>query len=58
MNGIKNKNQLTVVKEYEYNKPLFQKIDCIIDSCYRDFQKKFFQTFKYRCIYTDNFKNY
>ena len=34
MNGILNKNQLAVVKEYEYNKPLIQKIDSLNDNCY------------------------
>ena len=37
-----NKNQLTVVKEYEYVKPLIQKIDSLIDNCYRDCHKNFF----------------
>ena len=36
MNDILNKNQLTVVKEYEFDKQLIHKIDSIIDNCYRD----------------------
>ena len=42
MNGIMNENQLTLVKEYEFDKPLLQKIDSIIDNCYRDCHKKIF----------------
>ena len=52
-----NKNQLTVVKVYEYIKPLIQKIDSIIDSCYRDCHKNYFHTFKNSCIYNINFTN-
>ena len=54
MDGIMNKNQLTVVKEYEFDKQLIHKIDSIIDSCYRDCHGKYFQTFKYDCIYDIN----
>ena len=36
MNGVMNENKLTFVKEYEFDKPLIQKIDSIKDSCYRD----------------------
>ena len=42
MNGIMNKNQLNVVKDYEYIKSLIQKIDSIIDSFCRDCHKIFF----------------
>ena len=41
-----NKTQLTVVKEYEYIKQFIQKIDPIIDNCYRDCHKNYFLTFK------------
>ena len=30
------RNQLTIVQEYEFDKPLIQKIDSILDKCYRD----------------------
>ena len=40
MDGIMNENQLTIVKEYEFDKPLIEKIDCVIDNCYRDCHKK------------------
>ena len=46
-----NKNQLTIVKEYEFDKPLIQKIDSIIDNCYRDCYSKYHHTFEYKCEY-------
>ena len=51
MDGIMNENQLTIVKEYEFDKLLIQKIDSIIDNCYRDCHKKCFHTFEYKCEY-------
>ena len=39
MNGIMNQNQLTVVKEYEFDNPLIQNIDSIINKRYRDCHK-------------------
>ena len=32
MNGMMNENQLTIVKEYKFDNPLFQKIDSLIDN--------------------------
>ena len=29
MDGILNETQLSIVKEFQFDKPLFQKIDCI-----------------------------
>ena len=46
-----NENELYVVKEYKFVKPLFNKIDSIIDGCYEDCHNKNFHTFKYVCIY-------
>ena len=46
MNGIMNKNQLTIVKEYECIKPLTHKIDSLIDNCYRDCHNKYHHTFE------------
>ena len=45
MNGIMNANQLTIVKEYEFDKPPIQKIDSLIDNSIRDCHHKFFHTF-------------
>ena len=50
MNGTMNENQLTIVKEYEFDNPLIDKIDFIIDGCYRERHNKSFHTFKYVCI--------
>ena len=36
MNGVINANQLTIVKEYQFDKPPIHKIDSIFDSCLRD----------------------
>jgi len=51
MNGIMNENQLTIVKEYELDKPLIHKIESIIDNCIRACHKKCFHTFEYKCLY-------
>ena len=45
MDGQMNENQLTIVKEYQFDKPVIQKIDCIIDDCIRDCYNKKFHTF-------------
>ena len=50
MDGDLNENQLTNVKEYEFDKSLFQKIDFIIDKCYRDCHKKNFMDLNIMCI--------
>ena len=49
MNCKTNKN--VMVKEYEFNNPLIQKIDSIIDECIRDCHHKFFHTFEHVCEY-------
>ena len=46
-----DENELYVVKEYQFDKPLIHKIDSLIDGCYRDCHNKCFHTFKYVCIY-------
>ena len=52
-----NKNQLTIVKEYELNNPLVQKIVSLIDNCIRDCHDKYFHTFDHICEYDLNFTN-
>ena len=52
-----NENQLTIVKEYEFNNPLFQKIDSIIDNSIRDSHHKYFHAFDHICEYNLNFTN-
>ena len=57
MNEIINENELTVVKEYEFDNPLIQNIICIINKCYRDCHNKYYHTFNYECVYDLNFTN-
>ena len=58
MNGIMNENQFTTVKEYEFDKPLIQKIDSIFDNCYRDCYSKYFHAFEYKCEYDVKLTNF
>ena len=55
MTGITNES--VIVKEYEFDKPLIQKIDSIIDNCIRDCHYKYFHTFDHVCEYDLNFTN-
>ena len=57
MNGITNQNQLTIVKEYEFDNALIQKIDCLIDNSIRDCHNKYFHTFDHICEYNLMFIN-
>ena len=57
MNRIINENELTVAKEYNFDNPLIQNIDCIIDKCYKGCHYKYFHTFEYECVYDLNFTN-
>ena len=57
MVGIMNQNQLTVVKEYEFDNPLIQKIDSLICNSIRDCHNKYFHTFGHICEYDLNSKN-
>ena len=57
MNEIINENELFVVKEYEFENPLIQNINSIIDRCYRDCHYKYFHNFKNEGIYNLNFTN-
>ena len=45
MDGIMNENQLTIVKNYEFDNPLIQRIDSLIDNSIRDCHHKYFHTF-------------
>ena len=57
MNGITNENQLTIVKEYEPDNALIQKIDFLIDNSIRDCHNKYFHTFDHICEYNLNSTN-
>ena len=49
MSGILNEN--VIVKEYEFDNPLIQKIDSLIDNSIRDCHNKYFHTFDHICEY-------
>ena len=44
-----NENQLTIVKDNEFDNTLSQKIDSIIENCIRDCYDKYFHTFDHIC---------
>ena len=52
-----NKNQLTIVKEYEFNNPSIQKIASLIDNSVKDCHDKYFHTIDHICVYDLNFTN-
>ena len=39
-----------IVKQYEFDKPIIQKIDSKNDNCIRDCHKKYFHTFDHICV--------
>ena len=49
MNGRTNED--VMVKEYEFDNPLIQKIDSINDNWIRDCHNIFFHTFDHICVY-------
>ena len=55
MNGIRKEN--VIVKEYEFDKPLIQNIDSLIDNSTRHCHNKYFHTFDHICEYNLNFTN-
>ena len=57
MNGIINKNKLTVVKEYKFGKKGIHEIDCLLDDVIKDCRRNYFHTFEYRLVYDINFTN-
>ena len=57
MDGIRNANQLTIVKEYEFDKPPIQKIDSLIDISISGCHHKYIHTFDHICEYDLNFTN-
>ena len=44
-------NESVIVKEYEFNKPLIQKVDSIFDDCVRDCYNKYYHAFDHICEY-------
>ena len=50
-----NDNQLTIVKEHEFDNPLIQKIDAPIDNYIGGCHNNYFHTFDHICEYDLNF---
>ena len=50
-------NENDTVKQYEFDNPLIQKIDSLIDNCIRDCHNKYFYTFDHICEYDLYFTN-
>ena len=48
-------NENVLVKKYQFNNSLIQKIDSLIDNSIPDCHKKWFHTFDYICEYNLNF---
>ena len=57
MDGIMNKNQLTIVQEYEFDNPPIEKIDSLINRSRRDCHDKYVHTFDHICEFNPNFTN-
>ena len=49
-------NENVIVEEYEFDKPLIQKIVSLNDNCTRDCHNKNFHTFDHIYVYDNNFK--
>ena len=52
-----DENEIYIVKEYKFDKPIITEIDSIIDKCFRDCHNSYFHNFKYECIYDIKLKN-
>ena len=57
MDGLMNDNQLTVVKEYKFDKKDIHEIDYLLDGVIKHCRKNYFHTFEYKLVYDINFTN-
>ena len=57
MDGLMNDNQLTVVKEYKFDKKDIHKIDYLLNDVIKHCRKNFFHTFEYKLVYDIKFTN-
>ena len=57
MNDMTNKNQLIVVKEYEFVKKDIHEIESLLDDVIKDCRRNYFHTFEYKLVYDINFTN-
>ena len=46
-----NANELYVVKEDKFDKPIITDIDYIIENCFNDCRENYFHEIKYECIF-------
>ena len=52
-----NENQLTIVKEYDFNKPGIHEIDYLLEDIIKDCRNRYFHTFKFKLVFEINFTN-
>ena len=58
MNGIMNENQLTIAKEYDFNKPDIHEIEYLLDDIMKDSRNKYFTySLEYRLVHDIIFTN-
>ena len=57
MNSIMDENQLTIVKDLQYDNPNINEIDYILDNVIKDCRDKYFHTFEYKLVYDLKFTN-
>ena len=57
MDGLMNDNQLTVVKEYKFDKTDIHELDYLLDDVIKHCRKNYFHTFEYKLVYDIKFTN-
>ena len=57
MNGVINKDRLTIVKEYKFGEKDIHEIDYILKDVIKDCRINYFHTFEYKIVYDINFTN-
>ena len=57
MDTLTKENQLSVVKEYKFDKKDIHEIDYLLDDVIKNCRKNYFLTFEYRLVYDINFTN-
>ena len=57
MNDMMNENQLTIVQNCEFEKPLIHEVDSIFDNCTTGCHIIYFHTFEYKCVYDKELEN-
>ena len=57
MDALTKKKQLSVVKEYKFDKTDIHEIDYLLDNVIKDCRRNYFHTFEYKLVYDINFTN-